>query len=378
MAPETVTSKKGKKYQRRALLKWSPKKCFCQDDLYTVKVGSWSTDEIEKRFFGPIDAQGERAVEFFANFSMRNGVHEAFRALIPYMDAQRFRTPRGLDWLKSRTDIRNQNLTLITMQKVFQYHATMWQEGVWEIVNARQSPTKFLLTDQPVTFYNAKAFPKSVDCRFPHDVELGRVGTRTIFPLGLETCLIITHLQLVRNPWANPKKPRVNARSYEQTIIDFSDIQFGRELEEDEVLRINFILKQRATRYIAATEKEWLYPENKASTTHWSKLDNDWFLFPHLYKIPFSGGISVGYKDGTSWAMDEYGRTPGHPDYEDEHLREQELRQSHKAQIAWAIKREGRSIAHVGDEFRGDAMHDEIMSNALEAYRNKRQRGNSK
>jgi hypothetical protein len=41
------------------------------------------------------------------------------------------------------------------------------------------------------------------------------------------------------------------------------DTQFGRELEEDEVLRINYILKRRATRYIAAAEEEWLYPEKR-------------------------------------------------------------------------------------------------------------------
>ncbi len=37
----------------------------------------------------------------------------------------------------------------------------------------------------------------------------------------------------------------------------FLDIQFGRELEEDEVLRINYILKRLSSRYIAAAEEEW-------------------------------------------------------------------------------------------------------------------------
>ena len=63
-------------------------------------------------------------------------------------------------------------------------------------------------------------------------------------------------------------------------------IQFGRELEEDEVLRINYILKKRATRYVAAAEEEWLYPERRVSTTEWANLDNDWFMLPHLWDNP--------------------------------------------------------------------------------------------
>jgi hypothetical protein len=169
----------------------------------------------------------------------------------------------------------------------------------------------------------------------------------------------------------------VNARAYEPTTLDLSHIQFGRELEEDEVLRINVMLKRRATRYIAATEEGWLYPETNVSTTHWSKLDHDWFLLPHLYKVPFSGGIVVGYADGTSWAIDEYGRTPDHPDYQDKRLHDREWIQHHKARIAWAMKRERRSIAHV-DKFRDDDVHDEIMRSELETHRDNRRRGSSK
>jgi len=89
--------------------------------------------------------------------------------------------------------------------------------------------------------------------------------------------------------------------------------QFGREIEEDEVLRINLILKMKASRYVAAGKKEWLYPEKHMKRTGWAVLDNDWFLFPNLWKVPFTKAISMGYMDGSSWAADEYGRHPGHP-----------------------------------------------------------------
>lgn len=361
LTPDTLTSAGGTKYTRRAINRWGPPSCFCLDNLYTLKLGTWSSDAVEHRFFGPIDARGKMAVEFFSDYAMKDGVHEAFEAIIPYMDAQRFRTPRGLDRLKLLTDVRNQNAALILLSRVYQYNATMWAEGVWEVVNATQSPTKFLLTDEPVTFFNSKAFPRSPDFAYPKDVELADAGTRTIFPLGLDRCLISTHLQLVRNPNMNPRKARANARSYSTTMRDLSRIQHGRELEEDEVLRINFILKRRATRYIAAVDKEWLYPERRVSTDHWSKLDDDWFLLPNPYKVPFTTGIFAGgYKDGSSFAMDEYGRRPGQQGYQDEALQRREMILHDKSKVAWALRREGKSIARV-IEFRDNDIHDHFM-----------------
>jgi hypothetical protein len=367
LEPDTVISPGGTKYQRRALLRWGPLRCFCVDHLYTLKLGQWSTDTIERRFFGPIDAHGEKAVAFFLQYGMRDGVHEAFESMMPYMSAQRFRTRRGLDYLAHVTNVRNQNVVLAFMQRVFQANSTMWTEGVWEVVRARQSPTKFIVTDEPVTFYNARVFPLSPLIRYPLDADLGELGTRTIFPLSLDACLIITHLQFVRDPWRNPRRERTNARSFATTMFDLRSVQTDRELEEEEVLRINFILKKRATRYIAAGEERWLYPEKFVSVSHWSKLDEDWFLFPNLYKVGFSGGMAVGYKDGRSWAVDEYGRRPWHPQYQDRVQFDREWASAHKAKLAWALKREGRSLARDHDDF-NDA-NDEIMREELAEHK---------
>jgi hypothetical protein len=38
--------------------------------------------------------------------------------------------------------------------------STMWMEGVWEIVRATLRPTKFIVTDDPVTFYCKTVFPR--------------------------------------------------------------------------------------------------------------------------------------------------------------------------------------------------------------------------
>jgi Protein of unknown function (DUF4238) len=309
--PEVITSNKVS-HQRKALLHWGPARCFYKDDLYTLKLGGWSSDQIEQRFFGAVDSLGRKAVELFANYNgFGDAAAQAFRSLVPYMDAQRSRTPRGLDWFKKQVGLRNHSQALMVMQRLFQLHTTMWAEGVWEIARAGLSPTKFIVTDEPVTFFNRRLFPS--EYVYPGQFELELVGTRTLFPLGLESCLIITHLQLARNPRTNPTATRVNARAYETVMTSMLDIQFGRELEEDEVLRINYILKRRATRYIAAAEEEWLYPESRVSTANWSKLDNDWFLFPHLWKVPFHSETVVGYRDGSAWSADEYGRHPGNP-----------------------------------------------------------------
>jgi hypothetical protein len=367
--PETISNNHGG-YQRRTLLHWGPARCFYKEDLYMLKLPNWSTDQIEKRFFGSIDSRGRSAVEFFGKYDgYRDGVHEAFKMLPRYMDAQRFRTPRGLDWLQLISNLKDQNSTLIVLQAAYRFHTTMWVEGEWEIIRAQQSPTKFIVTDTPVTFFNPKVFPGSKECRYPGDVGLDKIGTRTLFPLGIDSCLLITHTQLVRNPWANPLHSRINARSYQETIKNLTDTQFGRELEEDEVFRINLILKKRATRYIAAADEEWLYPEKRASTTLWSKLDDDWFTLPHLWKVPFTTGYVVGNKDGSKWAMDEYGRNPDHPQYDQRAEREWDLH--NRAQRAWARKRAGRSVAHIDDTMNSDRVGDELMREYLASTRTK-------
>jgi hypothetical protein len=172
-------------------------------------------------------------------------------------------------------------------------------------------------------------------------------------------------VQLVRNPWSDLLASRLNARAYQTTMMSLLGIQFGRELTEDEVLRINLILKRRATRYIAAAEEEWLYPEHRVSVQHWSKLDDDWFLFPNLWKVTFTSGTVAGFSGGGSWAADEYGYHPGDPDYDDKRRREKEWNLHEKAQRAWARKRAGCSVAHVDDGISSDRVSDKMMEEYL-------------
>jgi hypothetical protein len=143
------------------------------------------------------------------------------------------------------------------------------------------------------------------------------------------------------------------------------DFQFGRELVEDEVLRINFIMKRRANRYIAAGEREWLYPERRVSTTEWPDLDKDWFLLPNLWKVHFTTMIMAGYRDGGTFAVDEYGHRPGHPGFDDERRRDAEWDRHILARNEWAKLRRGKSLAQV-HEVRHGEVADQLMLEYLE------------
>ena len=277
LKPETFIHK-GVKRQKRSVFHRGPASCFYENDLYALKFRQRTTDAMEKTFFGEIDRRGQEAVRLFAEYGGFAKVHpDNFGILTAYVGAQRFRTPRGLDYLETKTGQADHNVILGMLGRFFQVYTTMWSEGVWEFVRARESQTKFIVSDNPVTFYNRGTFPHLYS--YPDDVELADVGTRTIFPLSLDACLIITHLELARNPHSNPHNTRTNARWFAPTMKYALDTQFGRELEEQEVLRINFILKKRAARYIAAADEEWLYPERHASERRWSCLMTTGFCF---------------------------------------------------------------------------------------------------
>jgi hypothetical protein len=71
-------------------------------------------------------------------------------------------------------------------------------------------------------------------------------------------------------------------------------------------MRINYILKRRARRYVAAGREEWLYPE-KAVTLPWSDLRHT--VRPPENKLwGFGGKILVRYEDGSVRGQDEFGR----------------------------------------------------------------------
>jgi hypothetical protein len=148
-------------------------------------------------------------------------------------------------------------------------------------------------------------------------------------------------------------------------VAQLTAVQHSRALGEDEVLRINYILKLRANKFIGSGRKDDLYPENKLGKIDWAKLDDDWFLFPHLWKVSFTTGMMWGGKSG-HYSIDEYGRDPSHPRFNDQRRRNEEHRTSDDDKHEWAKKRIGKSLAQKWEHGRENSVSDEMMREYLQ------------
>jgi len=294
---------------------WPTSRCFYQADLYTTFFGGYINDYIEKLLFGKIDDLGARAIRAFIEIDMR-GWHENFFNFFSYIDTQKLRTPKGLDWIRQQYPNLSQLELMVEMQSIRNLHCTLWTEGVREIVSAENSDVKFIISDHPVTIYNYAYPPDSVLCGYPNDPSIALNASQTIFPLDRDHCLLLTNLEYAKAPNSvNPTKKRTHAKPMRQSMVRTDKYIRSRQFNRDQVAAINMVLKNRAKRYIASAEEEWLYPEKHCSFK-WHELRN--ILLPpsdELYH--FGGEIYVGYKDGSTYHQDEYGRE--YP--ENEHLK---------------------------------------------------------
>ena len=116
-------------------------KAFRQKDLYSTFFGTSVNDEIERRLFGDIDNRGSKAVRAFRARSTRMARH--FQTFFDFLDIQKIRTPKGLDWLKAQYPALSQNELMFEMQGIRMLHCTIWAGGVREIVSAEDSDVKF-------------------------------------------------------------------------------------------------------------------------------------------------------------------------------------------------------------------------------------------
>lgn len=303
--PDRKTLPDGRQVLRMALHQWGTKKCFAEYDLYTTRFGSIVNDDIEKRLFGILDDQGSKALRAFA-LGDPSEVHESFQDFFEHMAAQKLRTPKGLDWIRSCYGPLDQIDLMVEMQALRLMHCTMWAEGVREVLSAADSDVKFIVTDHPVTAYNAQINPTSPDCAYPLDPMVASVGTQTVFALDANTCLIFTHLEYAKQPdLQDLTRLRTNARHLGMGMTRTDAFIRDRRLSRDDVIAINHLLKSRAKRCIAAANKDWLYPERHFSRS-WAQIAE--VLLPKDDLWRFGGEIYVGYKDGSSGYWDEHGR----------------------------------------------------------------------
>jgi len=347
LKPETIRGD-GFSYTRHDLHEWSPEKIFGEDDLYTTRWGNLSNTEIEQFFFGELDNTAAPALDFFASYDHEHFNEDALNTLVPYMSVQKLRTPRGLAWL-SRVLGGGPNFTLIALQQLQTVFCATWSECVWQIGDASKSPTKFIISDHPVVVYNRACPPLSQWCVGDNDPDIRFSASHTYFPLSLEKVLILTNLSWVRNPYQNELKIRPNPELFRGTIFNFQHIQIGRELTEDEVLQINWVTKKRARRYIAAADKEWLYPERRLSTDHWKKLGGGYLFMPEPRLVHMGGEIVVGYKDGRADSWNEYGQKPWQKGFKDQQRDKIESEGLYRFQAEWALRHGPTHTAYNSD-----------------------------
>lgn len=308
LKPGAFVDPRGVSHPKRAVRRQGFRFCFAENDLYTQKFGATQSRDIEKIFFGEIDNKGKRAVDYFAGFAHPSVDGDAFNDVLMYMSTQKLRTPKGLGWLsrQAKTDDRDKALRL--MLKYRQLHCAIWAECVWLIAEASQSPTKFIISDHPVTVYNRRCGPRSQWCRDFSDPDIWLQGTHTIFPLSMEKVLILTNLSWVRNPYQSPTGLRPNPNPLRGAIFHFHGIQTMRSVSEAEVRQINFIIKSRALKYVAAANEDWLYPERHVSKSDWNTYGQGYLLMPDPRAVHLGGDLFWGNADGSGGAMDPYGR----------------------------------------------------------------------
>lgn len=337
LKPDQVVNN-GYKYTRRDLHQWGPARCFVQHDLYTTRWGEEENVDIEKFFFGRVDTEGKSAVETYADFQFDTpGLHESFERLVSYMSVQKLRTPKGLGWLSGLRGGRDRNSRLMLLQSLQNMFCAMWTDCVWQIADTTQSPTKLIISDHPVTVYNRGCFPASKWCTGFSDPDIRLVATHTYFPLSLDKVLILTNLSWVRNPYQKETNLHPNLALFHTSVFKLTDIQIYRSLSEQEVREINYITKRRALRYVAAAEREWLYPENFLPSTHWSKFGRGLLFMPEPREIHMGGEIIIGYKGGGAESWNEYGHRPWEKGYKDDKRDAEESETLSRFQAEWAV-----------------------------------------
>lgn len=344
LAPERIT-RNGRSWKRNDLMHWGPVSCFAQDDLYTTNWGNIPNRDIEKFFFGKLDNDAKSAVEHFSDFDLCDESHDAFNALLPYLSAQKLRTPKGLRHLEILYGSNSRNFTLRLLQQVHQIYCAIWTECVWQIADASDASVKFIISDHPVTVYNRECFPLSQHCRGLNDPDIRMIGTHTFYPLCLDKILILTNLSWVRDPYQNALKFRPNPEFFRSTIFNLLEIQTDRKLSDEEVIEINYITKRRAHRYIAGAEKEWLYPERHLRSDDWRRLGDGYLLMPDPRHIHGGGEVTVGYEGGHSEAYSEYGHRPWQKDFKNLDRERREWAAMSRFKAEWA--------SMFGPEYRG-------------------------
>ncbi|MBB4819235.1 hypothetical protein HNP29_002625 [Pseudomonas alcaligenes] len=308
LAPPSFQGRDGRTHLGRSILDKGPNAWFFESELYTTRYFGEANDDIEKLLFGPLDQNGKTAITAYRDQDWGT-VSRTYADVFEFMDALCLRTPKGmLRW--PRMGVKDQNTALILMQRLRKMHCLMWAEGVLEIVRAPQNGPGFIFSDHPVTFYNRYVFPMDKQVPLGADPHQHWMGTQTLFPFDKEHLFILTHLEWANKPGpSKARKPRTNARLFDNGFIRWDQCIRKRVLTPKQVLEVNFIIKARALRYIAGRSEADLFPERHLKSTLWSSIGH--FLMPPQSELfHFGGETYITFKDGHVHYQDQFGRRP--------------------------------------------------------------------
>lgn len=348
LRPDTFVDGCGTRRARKALKRFGPRKCFAEDDLYMTRFRGVESRDLERVFFGRVDDRAKRAVEFFAEYVHDRIDRRALHDLMTHLSTQKLRTPKGLDWLAGELRSLDRNEILRAVVTLQQIYGAIWAECVWQVAIADQTATKFIVTDHPVTVYNRVCGPRNKQwCRGSNDPDIRLHGTHTLYPLSSDRILILTNHSWATNPYQSAVEYRPNPDLMRGAMFNFLDIQVQRHLTEEEVIQINFIMKSRAYRYIAAGREEWLYPERHVSKADWNTYGGGYLLMPDPRPLVHGSEYIVGYSDGSTASLDHLGRLPFNPEFGHESRSLQSMRALDKFKAEFATTygpvRRGRS-----------------------------------
>jgi hypothetical protein len=350
LQPGSFRDPRGVVHQRRSLKRLGPRFCFAEQDLYNLQFGADLSTDLERLFFGGVDTQGRQAVEYFSEFEHPSVEPDALQNLLVYMTVQKLRSPKGLSWLKEQLRSTEKHEILRSVVRYQQLFAATWSECIWLIADASQSKTKFIVSDHPVTIYNRRCGPRSQWCRGHNDPDIRLHASHTLFPLSLDKILIFTNLSWARNPYQSEVEMRPNPILFRTAIFNFLEIQTLRHLSEEEVRQMNFIIKSRAMRYVAAGQEDWLYPERHVSKSDWNTFGYGYLLMPDPRGITFRGETFIGHQSGAVSHFDAYGRRPWQQDYGRESNDRREFRTLYRFKGEFAHlfgpTRRGRTFEH--------------------------------
>jgi len=283
------------------------KSSFWENELYVTRFGEVINDEVETVLFQEIDNHGADAVRAFVDGDER-AMHYQLASLLSYLGAQKLRTPKGLAWIQARYPALSQVELLTELQHLRHIFGILWGESVREIVSAESSEVKFLVTDHPVTMFNAALPEDAPQYADPMDPPLTWNGTQTMFALDANNLLILTHVPFAKDPGrVEALAKRTNARYSGDALMRTDALIRTRRFSTDQVIAVNGWLRSRARRYIAAAESDWLYPEAHGRPEPGALAQ---LLRPPSDRLwRYGGEIYIGYEDGGHGYRDQYGRT---------------------------------------------------------------------